>query len=58
MSYIVVISDKYLMKNEPTLLDDFTSTSQILISEFGFKIQKDQQGNFDFFTMTNFLKIF
>lgn len=54
MSYLVVISDKHIVKNKPTVLDDFYALSNILTNNFGFKVQLDKDQKFDFFYHKNF----
>lgn len=58
MSYLVTISDKHIIKKQPTLLDNFDSIFKLLTDEFEFKARIKEDGTFDFFIMMSFLKIY
>ncbi|WP_165011054.1 hypothetical protein [Neisseria yangbaofengii] len=49
MSYLVMISDKHIIKKQPTLLDNFDAVFKLLTDEFGFKAQIKEDGDFEFF---------
>ena len=49
MSYLVTISDKHIIKKQPTLLDNFDSIFKLLTDEFEFKARIKEDGTFDFF---------
>lgn len=54
MSYLVTISDKHFSQDKAGLLADFTHISQVLINEFGFEIQTNEDGSLEFFYHNDF----
>ena len=44
MSYLVTISDKHIIKKQPTLLDNFDSIFKLLTDEFEFKARIKEDG--------------